>query len=227
MTNAPSAAHEVRITTPEDDPDDLDTLEFIGLSPCVGNGDIRLCAPGQDPQDAPVAGVWGTVYLDLDAAEREDISPFDYVDSFDQEIFDVCDQLYTRNFTAFGRTTKELLEMPRARPNMLFVDHVALYPEYRGQRIAEKALPLIILQERRRASIAAARIYPLQFNEFGFEPYMNSEREFDFSDLPQDEALSMGKLGQCCERAGFVNVPGTDYFIMQVSSAPHVRKPLV
>lgn len=208
-------ANRIRISQPEDDPDDED--DDFRLNPDIFEGMIHVTDDQTGEQR--YAGIWCAYHVDIERAIQEGEDTFAVVDDTDQALFDLCDALYQANFTRFKPTVRQLFPEQVTTPNVLVIDYLAVHPDFIGQGVGRVAMEQIIEKCRLRANLVALATVPLQD---GFEPYWpsmepGSPYRLDYGKLDPDTERATAKLQAAFSAMGFQRLSDTDYMLRAVT----------
>lgn len=160
------------------------------------------------------AGHFTVTMVDATGAMDEGVPAFDLFDT-SASLFEYYLALYdsrTSDYKRSALTAAGCDYIPLA--NLLVIDRLFLYPEYRGHGLGLAALIEIVRRHRYGAGLIALKPFPLQFechNRAQDTPERQRLRLDDF-DLTQEKA--MAKLRRYYGRLGFKRVPRTEYMVL-------------
>lgn len=131
----------------------------------------------------------------------------DIFDASDFSLSDVFDVLYARDGEELSAPVEELLlELTRTsyleNPNILYIDHLELFEEYRGKGFGLRALDGILRAESVSFGLAVLKAYPLQYDEELLK------------ECPKEFRRDTRKLMKHYERLGFRAIPRTPYMLL-------------
>ena len=161
------------------------------------------------------AGTFAATLIDVRGAVIEGESVFDVFDS-DSVCIGYFEALYDYDEDDFKPQVTQIVceDDFLSNPNLLVVDKLVIYPQYRGKSLGLLALRALIHRHRSGVGLIAMNPVPLQF-ESKFVDEKNSDlfRRFglDSFSLPKNKATA--KLKKYYGRLGFKQVPQTEFMV--------------
>jgi len=177
---------------------------------CV-DGELQLCAD-DDYDDRTCVGKFSVILIDVEAAINEQEDMFDVFDCSSRTVDYFS--LYGDNMEFVPKVTKVLKGGERWSPNMLILDRLEIFPDYRGRRYGLRALRWMQFHFSTGCGIVAMKPFPLQFE--GGAKSGDGKEAFDklkLADFTDKKDAATRKLRTYYRQAGFVSVPGTEFMI--------------
>jgi len=169
-----------------------------------------------DEKDAESeAGTFAATLIDVRGAVIEGESVFDVFDS-DSVYIGYFEALYDYDEDDFKPYVTQIVceDDCLPYPNLLVIDKLVIYPQYRGKGLGLLALKALIHRHRSGVGLIAMNPVPLQF-ESKFVDEKNSDLfsrfGLDAYSLPKNKATA--KLRKYYGRLGFKQVPQTEFMV--------------
>lgn len=176
-----------------------------------------------DDDEEDSIGIFKIKVVDLQSAERDNLSAFDIMDAHSTTI-----RYFELLFDLNGDTLKDsLIDLLDRRfgwfanspPNLLILDRLVIDPAYRGQGVGLNALDAIIRRYGLGIDLVVMNPFPLQFESANKKDnYLNEMEELDAkwsTTVARKGALKANakKLQAYYARLGFILVPKSDCMV--------------
>ncbi|WMY11104.1 hypothetical protein [Paraburkholderia phenoliruptrix] len=173
----------------------------------------KLLLMDEDDEEAEI-GSFSVKYVDVTSAMTEGESIFDVFDSDS-----TCIQYFEALYGADEDIKPKVARLATSdscmwNSNLLILDRLIIYREYRGSGIGLVALRALIHRFRAGAGLIALKAFPLQFEgSHRVKPAGYDETKFGYDqfDVPMQKAFS--KLRSYYRQVGFVQVPRTQFMV--------------
>jgi hypothetical protein len=189
--------------------DDDEPMRFVHK----WSGDVTLT---DESEDEVKIGIFCARYVDVEGAVAEGERVFDVFDSR-QDTIGYFGDLYNPSSFNFKRSIAKVAcgESFTWRPNLLVLERLIIYPQYRGRSRGLIALRGLIQILRPGAGLVAMKPFPLQ-HEYHFKSEDGkSERErLRLDDFPANPRKAVNALRKYYARLGFSKVPRSDYMVL-------------
>jgi len=153
---------------------------------------------------------------------------FDGYDIFD--VFDTDGAAMSCYESLFEHDTEDFNEKTRLvafggdypwNPNILILDRLVIYPEFRGKGIGLRTIRALVHRLRQGVGLVALKPYPLQFEAGAVESTGYRKKGLHLFNISEAEAHR--KLVEHYALLGFHEVPDTDYMVLN----PEARLPSI
>lgn len=175
-----------------------------------------------------VIGKFTIIIADIEDAQKNGFSAFDVFDEY-QKTFDYMAALYdmrgvNKRDPSFKKKVLEAINCEHfvLSSNLMIIDWVEIYPEFRGRNFANLAMETMIRKFGRGMEMIALCAMPLQFvdsreldkhsSKDDVEWFKSRER-LKLNEFSSDKKKSMQKLASHYGQIGFWRVTGTDYMV--------------
>jgi hypothetical protein len=172
------------------------------------------------PQDGDNVkiGDFEVMYVDAAGAYIQGVRVDDVFDS-DYSVNQYCSALYDRQFD-FRKSVLRAVSSdgPLENPNLLVLDRLVIYPEYRGHDLGLTVLRGLIHRFRLGAGLIAMRPFPLQGTAHFLNRANAKERtRLGLDKFPADQKVATNNLRCHYEKLGFRRVAKTEYMVLDAS----------
>jgi len=165
--------------------------------------DGEISAIGLD--DEVTAGHFSLVYVELERA----IDYFDLADLLDSdsESADYCPIIRRSGFSSF---LARKLDLVGTCGDLLIIDKIALFPDFRGRGLGKIAIEKIIQCFGDKAAVVALIPVPLQFSGRREDVHWIRDMRFELFRRKQDKDVAQKHLVKFYESIGFTKIGKTD-----------------
>jgi GNAT superfamily N-acetyltransferase len=175
-------------------------------------GNIVLAGEGRPEV---MVGEWRVFYADLEAALNAGIAPFDVLDSRAETagylpLYDEDDELRP----SVAAATSEAVMFSQ---NLLMLDWVVVYPEFRNRNIGLAALSTLMQRFSAGAGLVVLRPFPLQFQAPNRRGKTAARKPMGLNAFPTDKTIATRQLARYYAKLGFRRVKGTDILAFDLS----------
>jgi GNAT superfamily N-acetyltransferase len=157
--------------------------------------------------------------VNVDGATADRVSRFDVFDN-EQNTFDIFSALFDPEMEWLKDSVEDLAfgaAGPPVTENVLVIDRLVIYPEYRGGDVGLQVMRELIRHFRSAVGLVVIKPYPLQFEADGgpsFEPLAGRERkDWDLAQFKGRRTSSTARLKRHYALLGFRHVPKTCYMV--------------
>lgn len=186
----------------------------------------RNLNPGEE---GIVIGLFQVITVDVEGAQLGGFDAFDVFD-LEQKTYDYMDALYNLRSTntSAARFKEKIINMipyvtHRIGPNLLILDRLEIYPQYRGRDFGNQVLKTLIKRFSVGNNLIALSAYPLQFEassdrlpeDMDKEEIAQAEKRsrLELDKFKDSRKVSFKKLETHYAQLGFQRIKGTDYMI--------------
>lgn len=188
------------------------------LSRFIRHMDGRIVVTAEDDHEHE-AGLFTATLVDAMSVMDEGVSVFDVFDT-SSSLFEHYLALYDGRTNDFKRSALTAAGCDYAPiTNLLSIDRLTLYPEYRGRGLGLVALSEIIRRHRFSSGLIALKPFPLQF-EYQNPGRDDQERQrLKLNDFALAQEQATAKLRRYYGRLGFKRAPRTEYMVLSPDAA--------
>lgn len=173
-------------------------------------------------------GKFTIIIADIEDAQKNGFSAFDVFDEY-QKTFDYMAALYdmrgvNKRDPSFKKKVLEVINCEHfvLSSNLMIIDWVEIYPEFRGRNFSNLAMETMIRKFGRGMEMVALCAMPLQFIESRVLDEHSTKQNIDWlksrerlklNEFSSDKKKSKEKLASHYGEIGFERVTGTDYMV--------------
>lgn len=166
-----------------------------------------------DDKEERKAGKFSARVIDVRGAMFDGCDIFDVFDS-EGGAMSCYENLYESDTEDFNEKTRDVAfggDYPW-NPNLLLLDRLVIYPEFRGKGLGLHAIRALIQRLRQGVGLVALKPFPLQFEVKASESTGYRKKGLHLFSLPEAEARR--KLVEHYAKLGFREVPDTEFMVL-------------
>ncbi|MBX3673895.1 MAG: GNAT family N-acetyltransferase [Burkholderiales bacterium] len=174
----------------------------------------RLLLTDKQDRDTEI-GTFGALIIDVRGAVTEHESVHAVFDS-DSRTIGYFEALYDSEGGDFKETVARAAcgDDYLWNPNLLVLDRLVIYPDFRGHGVGLTALRALIHRLRAGCGLIAMKPFPLQFEDaHGARPESDEQQRLGLAAFKSTEARATSKLKKYYSRLGFIPIPRTAYMV--------------